>query len=115
MNDNIELHGKMIISGYRNGAKFRPSAWSEMLSDMAAEFDSKHHLIYAPFLRPAYTEQYGHAVEVDFDELRKQRPDVYKQVLAFIASNHLELYTPDGQRVYYEERSSSDSSHTEAA
>ena len=111
--NNIELHGRAIISGYRNGAKFRPSAWSEMLSDMAAEFDARHHLIYADYLRPAFSDKYGHYVEVDFDALRKHRPDVYKQVVEFIASNRLELYTPDGERIHYEPQA--ESAQVEAA
>ncbi|OBS08971.1 DUF3579 domain-containing protein [Acidihalobacter prosperus] len=98
----IELTGKKIISGYRDGQKFRPSAWSEMLSDMAAEYDELHHLIYADYLQPAYLEGYGHCVEVDFDAMRADRDYVYKQVIEFIVSNHLEVYTLDGERVYYE-------------
>lgn len=100
--NNIELHGKLIVSGYRNGVKFRPSAWSEMLSDMAAEYNEQHHLVYAEYLQPAYVEGYGHCVEVDFDAMRTDRDYVYRQVLDFIASNHLEVYTLEGDRAYYD-------------
>lgn len=103
MKNNIELHGKLIISAYRNGSKFRPSAWSEMLSDMAAEFNNLHHLVYADYLQPAYLEGYGHCVEADFDAMRADRHYVYDQIVEFIVSNQLELYTMDGDRVYYEQ------------
>lgn len=100
--DSIELHGKMIISGYKDGAKFRPSAWQEMLSDMAAEYDALHHVVYADYLQPAYLEEYGHCAEVDFDAMRADRDYVYRQVVEFITSNRMELYTLDGARVHYE-------------
>lgn len=100
---NIELHGRAIISAYRDGAKFRPSAWSEMLSDMAAEYNALRHLVYADYLQPAFFDEYGHCVEVDFDAMRADREYIYNQVVEFIASNRLELYTPDGARVFYED------------
>ncbi|APZ42588.1 DUF3579 domain-containing protein [Acidihalobacter ferrooxydans] len=98
----IEFSGKKIISGYRVGQKFRPSAWPEMLSDMAAEYNELHHLVYAAYLQPAYLEDYGHCVEVDFDAMCKDRDYVYEQVVEFIVSNRLEVFTIDGERVYYE-------------
>lgn len=110
--DSIELHGKLIISGYRNGTKFRPSAWPEMLSDMAAEYDELHHLVYADYLQPAYLEGYGHCAEVDFDAMRADRDYVYRQVTEFISSNQLEVYTLEGARVHYE---SNQSHHEQAA
>jgi len=99
---NIELHGQMIISGYRDGTKFRPSTWSEMLSDMAAKYDNLHHLTYADYLRPVYKDDYGHCVEVDFDAMRKDHDYIYNQVVEFIINNHLELYTLSGDQVNYE-------------
>lgn len=102
MKNNIDLHGKLIISGYREGSKFRPSAWSEMLSDMAAEYNELHHLVYADYLQPAYLEGYGHCIEADFDAMRADRDFVYNQVIEFIVSNKLEIYTMEGVRVHYE-------------
>lgn len=97
MKDDTPFHGQAIISGYRHGAKFRPSAWSEMLSDAAAAFDARdRRLVYADYLRPAYTEQYGHCVEVDFDALEQANPYAYRLVIDFIRSNGLELYAHDG-------------------
>lgn len=111
--NSIELHGKNIISAYRNGTKFRPSAWSEMLSDMAAEYNQQHRLVYADYLQPAYLEGYGHCVEVDFDAMRADRDYVYRQVVEFIASNHLEVYSLEGERVHYEQ--SADAPSADAA
>lgn len=103
MKNNVELHGKLIISGYRNGSKFRPSAWSEMLSEMAAEYNELHQLVYADYLQPAYLEGFGHCIEADFDAMRADRHYVYNQVIEFIVSNKLEVYTTEGARVHYEE------------
>ncbi|AOU98752.1 hypothetical protein BI364_12955 [Acidihalobacter yilgarnensis] len=94
MNDDAPFHGEAIISGYRAGTKFRPSAWPEMLCAAAAAYDARdRRLAYADYLRPVYTEKYGHCVEVDFEALKQASPGSYQLVLDFVKSNALELYT----------------------
>ncbi|APZ43538.1 DUF3579 domain-containing protein [Acidihalobacter ferrooxydans] len=89
--------GKGIISGYIGSTKFRPSAWAEMLCDCVAIFNlSTRILLYADYLRPIYSDRYGHCVQVDFDVLQRAQPAAYEHVLGFIHSNHLQVFGLDG-------------------
>lgn len=97
---DVAYVGEGIISGYIGSRKFRPSAWSEMLCDCAATFHPSTKILeYADYLRPIYSEQYGHCVDVNFDELKQANPVAYEHVLWFIRSNHLQVFSLEGNEL----------------
>lgn len=97
---DVMYTGEGIISGYIGATKFRPSAWSEMLSDCAAIF---HHatktLEYADYLQPIYSEKHGHCVRVNFDAMLERDMPTYEHVARFIESNHLQVFGFDGHEM----------------
>lgn len=97
---DVSYIGEGIISGYLGSTKFRPSAWSEMLCDCAATFHQlTKTLEYADFLRPMYSDEHGHCVRANFDEMRKVHPLAYEHVQEFIKSNHLHVFALDGHEI----------------
>lgn len=97
---DVSYVGEGIISGYIGSRKFRPSAWSEMLCDCAATFHQPTKVLeYADYLRPMYSDEHGHCVRVNFDEMMKVDPASYEHVLRFITSNHLQVFGPDGNEI----------------
>lgn len=98
-----EYHGEGIVSGYIDGVKFRPSAWSEMLAECAAVYHpEKKFLEYSEYARPIYHERYGHCIEVDFDALKQTNPLAYRQISWFIDSNHMQVFHLDGSPLLHE-------------
>ena len=97
---DVPYVGEGIISGYIGSRKFRPSAWSEMLCDCAATFHQPTKTLeYADYLRPMYSDEHGHCVRVNFDEMIEKNPEAYEHVLRFITSNHLQVFGLDGNEI----------------
>ncbi|WP_455380140.1 DUF3579 domain-containing protein [Acidihalobacter prosperus] len=88
--------GKGIVSGYINGAKFRPSNWSERVAESAGHVHgNSKRFEYSDYLAPIYHHIYGHCLRVDFDSLRDNSPETYRYLLWFIESNGLEVVKED--------------------
>lgn len=87
-----EYHGKVIVSGYINGRKFRPSNWAERVAESGGIFHADTKIFeYSPFLNAIRHPQYGDSLLVDFDELAATMPGVFEYVVWFVETNGLEI------------------------
>lgn len=73
--------GKQLIAGMRNGRKIRPSNWYERILEFDMDFDQRtKRFHYLGHMSAVVDPAYGISVVVDFDALKKERPDVYEEV-----------------------------------
>ncbi len=79
-----------VIKGVdRNGARFRPSDWTERLAGMMASFGADRRLRFSPLLMPVLQDgikslRVEHALE-------KASPGVFGAVISFAMMNNLEI------------------------
>lgn len=81
---------RIIIEGQTNeGKTFRPSDWSERLSDLLAQFGRDHRIQYSPLLRPVIRNGVR-SVAMD-DRIQSHHPAVFQQIMQFAEANKLKV------------------------
>ncbi len=79
---------RVIIEGHtRDGKTFRPSDWSERLSDLLAHFGRDQRIRYSPLLQPIIRNGLR-CIAMDV-ELKTTHPDIFQHVMEFAESNRL--------------------------
>jgi hypothetical protein len=81
---------RIVIQGVtKDGKQFRPSDWSERLSDILAYFGRDQRIRYSPLLQPIIINGVR-CVAVD-TALRSEQPEIYQHVIRFAESNRLNI------------------------
>lgn len=79
---------RVIIQGStKDGRTFRPSDWSERLSDLLASFGRDQRIHYSPHLQPIMRDGLR-CVAMNL-ELQTSHPDVFRHVMEFAETNCL--------------------------
>ncbi|OGT21887.1 MAG: acetyltransferase [Gammaproteobacteria bacterium RBG_16_57_12] len=87
----MPLRKKIIVEGVtKEGRTFRPSDWAERMSGALSRFGYDHRIHYSPLLYPT-TINGIKCITVDL-QLRETNPEVYKYIMSFAETNHLNTY-----------------------
>lgn len=81
-----------ILSRTEDGARFRPSNWTERVAEVLAVFHPRNRrLEYSAYLRPVFRGDLGRCLFVDFPALREEAPAIHDYVAWFMRSNRLQF------------------------
>jgi hypothetical protein len=81
---------KIVIEGItKDGKKFRPSDWAERICGSLSSYRN-HRFYYSRELRPSHKN--GNKCVVMDLHLKESHPELYKQIIDFVKSNHLKMY-----------------------
>jgi len=86
--DDASANAPFIIRGITTqGARFRPSDWSDRLAGAFAVVDPNNRTTYSPYVQPSKLD--GIPCVVVDKKLKLSDPDAYRFLQAFAASNEL--------------------------